>query len=197
MSEKKPVLIIVADPNGSGKTTVTSKILRHQWLENSVYINPDIVAQERFGDWNSAEAVLKSVKYCEEWREKCLTEKQSLIFETVFSTDEKIDFINRALEAGFFVRLFFVCTSSPALNAARIANRVLKGGHDVPITKIVSRYQKSILNCNRIIRKIQRVYLYDNSAENTEAQLLIRYADGKVAKRYVAPLCSCAKRGSS
>ncbi|MBO4806300.1 MAG: zeta toxin family protein [Paludibacteraceae bacterium] len=37
MYEKKPVLIIVAGPNGSGKTTVTSKILRHQWLENSVY----------------------------------------------------------------------------------------------------------------------------------------------------------------
>lgn len=194
MIEKKPVLIIVAGPNGSGKTTVTSKILRHQWLENSVYINPDIVAQERFGDWNSAEAVLKSVKYCEEWREKCLAEKQSLIFETVFSTDEKIDFINRALEAGFFVRLFFVCTSSPALNAARIANRVLKGGHDVPITKIVSRYQKSIFNCSRIVRKIQRVYLYDNSAENAEAQLLIRYADGKVAKRYVEQLPEWAKQ---
>ena len=37
MSAKKPVLIIVAGPNGSGKTTVTSKILRHQWLEDSVY----------------------------------------------------------------------------------------------------------------------------------------------------------------
>ena len=83
--DKKPVLIVVAGPNGSGKTTVTSKILHHQWLENSVYINPDIVAQERFGDWNSSEAVLKAAIYCDEWREKCLLEKRSLIFETVFS----------------------------------------------------------------------------------------------------------------
>ncbi len=29
MTEKKPVLIIVAGPNGSGKTSVTNKILRH------------------------------------------------------------------------------------------------------------------------------------------------------------------------
>lgn len=194
MYEKKPVLIIVAGPNGSGKTTVTSKILRHQWLENSVYINPDNVAQEQFGDWNSAEAVLKAAQYCEEWREKCLKEKQSLIFETVFSSDGKVDFINRAIEAGFFVRLFFVCTTSPALNAARIANRVMKGGHDVPITKIISRYQKSILNCKYIKQRIDRLYLYDNSVENAEAQLLIRYADGKVAKRYVEQLPEWARQ---
>ena len=49
----RPVLIIIAGPNGSGKTTITSRILHHEWLENSVYINPDQVAQERFGDWNS------------------------------------------------------------------------------------------------------------------------------------------------
>ena len=72
------MLIVVAGPNGSGKTSVTSRILHHEWLENSVYINPDIVAQERFGDWNSEDAVLKSIKYCEEWREECLSEKKSL-----------------------------------------------------------------------------------------------------------------------
>ena len=188
MSEKKPVLIVIAGPNGSGKTTVTGKILRHQWIEDAVYINPDIVAQERFGDWNSTDAILKSVKYCEEWREKCLAEKKSLIFETVLSADDKIDYICRAVEAGFFVRLFFVCTTSPALNAARIANRVIKGGHDVPISKIVSRYQKSILNCKYIIRKVHRAYLYDNSVENADAKLQIRFADGKVAKRYVEDL---------
>ena len=49
----KPVLIVIAGPNGSGKTSVTSKILHHEWMENVVYINPDLVAQERFGDWKT------------------------------------------------------------------------------------------------------------------------------------------------
>ncbi|MBR5983635.1 MAG: zeta toxin family protein [Bacteroidales bacterium] len=193
MNEKKPVLIIVAGPNGSGKTSVTSRILQHQWMEDSVYINPDIVAQERFGNWNSQEAVLKSVKYCEERRERCLSEKKSLIFETVLSADDKIEYIERAIKAGFFVRLFFVCTTSPTINASRIANRVMKGGHDVPISKIISRYQKSILNCKYIIGKVHRAYLYDNSVENADTTLLLRYAEGSIAKRYIEQLPEWAK----
>lgn len=112
MTDKKPVLIVVAGPNGSGKTSVTSRILHHEWLENSVYINPDIVAQERFGDWNSEEAVLKSIKYCEGWREKCLLEKKSLIFETVLSADDKIDYIKS--DGGRFLCAIVFCLHSIA-----------------------------------------------------------------------------------
>lgn len=184
MENRKPVLIVVAGPNGSGKTSVTSKILQHKWLEDSVYINPDIVAQERFGDWNSKEAIMKAVKYCENWREECLSERKSLIFETVLSADDKVDFIERAIEAGYFVRLFFVCTNSPTINAARIANRVMKGGHDVPITKIISRYQKSLSRCKYLSRKVQRVYLYDNTTDNADVKLLVRFANGEIVKRY-------------
>ena len=191
---RKPVLIVIAGPNGSGKTSVTSKILQHEWMEDSVYINPDIVAQERFGDWNSMEAIKKAVVYCEEWREKCLAERKSLIFETVLSAKDKIDYIERAQKAGFFVRLFFVCTKSPAINSSRIAQRVMKGGHDVPITKVISRYQKSILNCKYIATKVDRTYLYDNSVDDAEQQLLIRLSDGIIVKRYVEQLPEWAKQ---
>ena len=180
----KPVLIVIAGPNGSGKTTITSKILKHEWLENALYVNPDQVAQDRFGDWNSPEAVLRAAQYCEEQREECLRQGQSLIFETVLSTDSKVDFIRRAHEAGYFIRIFFVSTAHPAINAARIAQRVMEGGHDVPISKIISRYQKSILNCKRVAAIADRVYIYDNSVDDAEARLLFRMTDGRPFKRY-------------
>ena len=172
-------MIVIAGPNGSGKTSVTSKILHHEWLE---------VARDVFGDWNNQDAVLKAANYCNDWRERCLEERKSHIFETVMSASDKVDYILRAKQAGFFIRLFFVSTESPTINAKRVANRVLNGGHDVPITKIISRYDKSIANCRILSAIVDRLYVYDNSIEDAEARLLFRLSDGKLAKRYVDDL---------
>lgn len=182
--EHKPVLIVIAGPNGSGKTSVTSKILKHEWMEDAVYVNPDIIAQDKFGDWNSPVAIRQSIEYCESLREECLVNKQSLIFETVLSRIDKVDFVKRAIGNGFFVRLFFVSTQSPTINASRIASRVMEGGHDVPITKIISRFQKSIANASVLTRLVDRAYFYDNSIDNEDAKLLFRLSDGKLAKQY-------------
>ena len=57
-TEHRPVLIVSAGPNGSGKTSVTSKILHHEWLEDSEYINPDNVARNAFGNWNDKDTFL-------------------------------------------------------------------------------------------------------------------------------------------
>ncbi|MDE5664735.1 MAG: zeta toxin family protein [Duncaniella sp.] len=187
-SEHRPVLIVIARPNESGKTSVTSKILHHEWLEDSEYINPDNIARDVFGDWNNQESVLKAANYCNEWREKCLSERKSHIFETVMSATDKVDYILRAKQSGFFIRLFFVSTESPTINAKRVANRVLNGGHDVPIPKIISRYDKSIANCIALAPYVDRLYVYDNSIEDAEARLLYRLSDGELAKRYVEEL---------
>ncbi len=184
LNSHKPVLIVIAGPNGSGKTTVTSKILKHEWMEDAIYINPDNIAQEKFGDWNSVSSIQQSIEYCEKVREECLEQEQSLIFETVLSRLDKVDFVKRALKKGFFVRLFFVSTLSPAINASRIANRVMEGGHDVPIAKIISRFQKSIANANLLAKIVDRAYFYDNSVDNEDAKLLFRLSDGKLAKQY-------------
>jgi predicted ABC-type ATPase len=38
---EKPKLLVIAGPNGSGKTSVTGKILKHTWIESCEYVNPD------------------------------------------------------------------------------------------------------------------------------------------------------------
>ncbi len=178
-------MIVIAGPNGSGKTSVTQKFLHHEWAEGTLYINPDDVARDKFGDWNSTEAIMKAARYCTELRETCLQKRRSFVFETVMSAEDKVSFIFRAKRAGFFIRLFFISTAHPSINAARIANRVLKGGHDVPITKIISRYYKSIENCYTVAPIVDRLYVYDNSVDGQDAKLQFRLVNGEVKKIYV------------
>lgn len=180
----RPKLVIIAGPNGSGKTSVTSKILEHHWIEGCLYINPDNIARDTFGDWNSPEAVLKAAVLATEMREECVNKKESLLIETVMSAPDKIDFIKKAKEKGYFIRLFFVGTDSPVINAARIAHRVMEGGHDVPIHKIISRYSRSIANCSVASLLVDRLYVYDNSVDYADPRLLYRAVDGRIEKIY-------------
>ena len=191
---RKPVLIVIAGPNGSGKTSTTRLVIKHEWAEQCVYINPDEIAQSKFGDWNDINAVRQAVEYCEEWREQLLREHKDFIFETVLSSDGKVDFLKRAKEEGYFIRIFFICTESPTINAARIANRVMEGGHDVPIQKIISRYEKAIVNAVKVMRFADRVYFYDNSVDNRNAQILFRTTDGQFVKQYVSSIPEWANK---
>ncbi len=184
MTIQKPKLIVIAGPNGSGKTSVTTQILKHEWVQGCVYINPDNIAQEQFGDWNSPEAVLKAAEFATQQRENCLKNGESFIFETVFSAPDKVDFLRKAKEAGFFIRFLFVGTNHPMINSSRIARRVMEGGHDVPISKIVSRYYKSINNACLVSHFVDRFYVYDNSLEYASATLLFRANEGVLEKVY-------------
>ncbi len=180
----RPRLLVVAGPNGAGKTTITERGLAHEWFEGCEYVNPDLIAQEELGDWNDPQAVLQAVRIAADRREACLRDRRSLAFETVFSGPDKPEFVRRAIAAGYFVRIFFIGTERPEINAARIARRVLEGGHDVPIRKIIDRWGRSIANAASVAAEFHRLYLYDNSIEAREAQLVVRASEGRLVRKY-------------
>jgi predicted ABC-type ATPase len=182
----RPSLLVVAGPNGSGKTTLTVRLQQDHWSEGVTYLNPDDVARDRFGDWNAPDAVLQAARWTTARREELLAARQSIAFETVFSAPDKLDFLARARDAGYFTRLFFVGTSDPRINAARVAGRVMQGGHAVPIEKIVSRYGGSMANLRLAFGLCDRVYVYDNSIEAREASLAVRVQSALLRKVYGA-----------
>ncbi len=184
---EKPRVLLVAGPNGSGKTTITEQGLAHEWFDGCEYVNPDLIARDEFGDWNSPTSIIKAATLAQTRRDKCLDSGTSLAFESVFSGPDKVDFLRRARQRGYFIRVFFVATTDPTINAARVARRVMQGGHDVPISKIISRYFRSIANIALVAREVDRLYLYDNSAEDREATLVLRAAEGKIVRMYQDP----------
>lgn len=193
MTIHRPTLCIVAGPNGSGKTSTTLRLLANEWTADSLYINPDNIAQEQFGDWNSPEAVLKAAQLATQQRYDCLEQGRDFVFETVFSSVEKLEFVRKAKEAGFFIRFFYVCTTDPEINIMRIARRYMDGGHEVPISKIISRYYKSLELAAQAIAIVDRAYIYDNSVENALPQLLFRTTESNVFKQYTSDIPAWAQ----
>lgn len=184
----KPVLIVIAGANGAGKTSLTNRIVRHEWSQGCEFINPDNLAQERFGDWNSPENALKAARLAETMRRDLLGERRSMAFETVLSMPDKIEFMREAVECGYFVRFFYIGTSSPAINAGRVAQRMMEGGHTVSLEKIIERYPRSIANCVLGCKIAARGYVYDNSGLPDDERLIFRTKDGQKFKAYEGDL---------
>ncbi len=152
-SVKKPEVIVFAGPNGSGKSTIT-ELLRPSTM---VYINADEIQRVLGCD------TLQAAQMAECRREEQLKKKESFCFETVMSTERNLNLLRRAQESGFFVRCYYVLTADPQINVARVLSRVSAGGHDVPIEKIVSRYDKALKQVCALVSLCDVCHIYDNS----------------------------------
>ena len=183
-NSKHPSLILIAGPNGSGKTSVIERLRRRAWLGRYVYINSDEIAQHDFGDWNSPNAIIKGAKEAIKLREACFRNYDNFILETVLSSKGSISLIRRAIDSGYFIRLFYVGTDDPAINVSRVAYRVQQGGHNVPEDLIIRRYERSIVNLTKALTLVSRGYVWDNSVEDQPSRPIFRTRDGVVVKLY-------------
>jgi predicted ABC-type ATPase len=99
----------------------------------------------------------------------------------VFSrTEHWVTFLRRAKDLGYLLQLFFVCTSDPVMNAARVKTRVGRGGHAVSLDKVVARYPGSIRTALEARRIVDELWLYDNTEWDSTPLLLGRWDEQHV-----------------
>lgn len=178
----KPIMTVIAGPNGSGKTSMFEEMLKQRLTGDIPFINADIIAKQEFGDWNDPEAQRKASIRAGRMREDFIKNKKSLMYETILT---RIDFIHRAKANGFHVDLFYVSTSNPSINIERIAARVAKGGHHIPDEKVIERYGESLKMCLDACTVVDRAFVYDNSVYGKkQADFLFRVYDGRVKALY-------------
>jgi predicted ABC-type ATPase len=94
----------------------------------------------------------------------------SFTYETVMSHKSKMDFMQKAIESGYRVYLYFIATEDPEINLNRVNVRVAQNGHSVAPEIIKSRYFRSLENLKTAVKKTNRAYIFDNSGS---AALLI------------------------
>ena len=187
MSNLQPTFLIVAGPNGSGKTTFASQLQQHSWARDAVNINADTLAQ-KLGDWNDERYTRQAQAMAVELLNSAMQKGENILYETVFSHYSKVELIKRALSLGYFIRLFFICTETPRINIDRVAERFARGGHSVPGDKVTSRYNRSLVYGAEAMQLVQRGYLYDNSTpanqQGDSFHLILRTINGDSFKLY-------------
>jgi predicted ABC-type ATPase len=178
-SSRQPTLVIVAGPNGAGKTSFYEHFLRGQF---PLWVNADEIARTRT---EVAESLrnLEAARQAEVRREQLLAQGATFAFETVFSrTQHWIAFLRRAEARGYRMKLFFLCTDHPDMNAARVKTRMGRGGHAVDLDKVVARYPGSIQTALEARKVVDELWLYDNTAWDYTPLLLGRWEDQQATR---------------
>lgn len=153
-TEQKAVEAIgFAGPNGSGKSTIT-RLLRPR---NVDYINADDI-KKVLGCSD-----LEAAQQAERMKWNHIHEKAPFCFETVMSTERNLNLLKEAKKQGFFIRIYIVLTVDSSINVERVKGRVEAGGHDVPVDKIESRYERSLSLVKKVVQVSDVCNIYDNS----------------------------------
>lgn len=176
-----PRLRLIAGPNGSGKTTLTRQLREHFTIPLGQYLNPDDIARHisltpvlnnlvprlpAVTDYQlTYHAAVLAQKIALGLRDDWLRDRLSFSYESVMSHHSHLDFVDNAGKAGYKSYLYYVCTSDPAVNQARVKQRVELGGHNVPEEKIVQRYHRSLDFLYRMSCFCHRSYFFDNSTK--------------------------------
>ena len=198
---KKPLAIVLAGHNGSGKSTMWRKRLSGQLqipLINAdrmmLSILPEPGSDGALDGWAQA---LRDTD--ESWMRVAQDGVQAFVghamgakvpfaMETVFSYWEeqpdgtvlsKIDLIEDMQRAGYFVLLFFVGLTNADLSILRVQTRVAEHGHDVPMERLLKRFPKTQRAIAAASKVADAAIFTDNSRDLKQAFTVCRVQLGE------------------
>ncbi len=199
----KPLAIVLAGHNGSGKSTMWRRILADRL--RIPLINADrmmlSILPEAFAD-GSLPAWAQDLRDTDEgWMRVAQAGVQAFVgqamaarvpfaMETVFSYWEegadgafrsKIDLIRDMQAAGYFVMLLFVGLASADLSILRVQTRVAEHGHDVPTDRLRHRFPRTQQAIRAAAAVADATILTDNSRTPRDAFTVCRVQLGTQA----------------
>ncbi len=172
-------LWVLTGGNGAGKSTFYEQFLATTGMP---FVNADILAKQL--DPEHTEAVsYKAAILAGKLRTKILYTGNSFCFETVFSHPSKIDFLAHAKSHGYDIILIYIHLQTDELNQARVAQRVKRGGHNVPTDKIISRIPRTIRYVRGTLPLVDIAKFYDNSSHSLPFLSVALLGNGQLQKQ--------------
>lgn len=170
-----PTCWIIAGPNGAGKTTFALDYLPTK-QECDRFLNTDLLAYA-MNPLNPDSQIMAAGRLFLSELDKTINKGKSFAFETTLSGKSYLRVLRRMKEAGWYLHLVYLAISAADVSAQRVAERVLKGGHDVPQEDLERRFPRSLRNLfGEYSKVVDFTQCYWN--EDCSQELLFQIKDG-------------------
>ncbi|MDG3002484.1 zeta toxin family protein [Paludisphaera mucosa] len=160
-----PSVIVLAGPNGAGKSTAAPALLRGR-LAVADFVNADEIARglSAFAPESMAvqagRIMLARLKHL-------AAARADFAFETTLATRSFAPWLRSLTATGYEFQLIFLWLPSADLAVARVADRVLQGGHHVPEEVVRRRHAAGLRNFQELYRPLAtNWHIYDNTTRN-------------------------------
>ncbi|WP_243453738.1 zeta toxin family protein [Sandaracinobacteroides saxicola] len=140
-------------------------------------VNPDIIALS-LPSSAGARRELQAGRIAIEQRRQLLATRAAFVIETTLTGAGERQLMLSAIDAGYRVGLVYVGLDDLELSMFRVRVRVATGGHDVPISDLKRRFERSLANLDLVAPLAQRLLLFDNSGRRR--RLLLSRQDSHV-----------------
>ncbi len=163
MTASKRILMI-AGPNGAGKTVFATEFLPNE-ANCPTFINADLIAAG-LSPFRPDLAGVRAGRLMLNMIHKYVRRGESFAFETTLSGRGYARLIPRWQEQDYWIKLFFLRLPTPEIAIARVRQRVLEGGHDVPEPVIRRRFHAGLRHFEIIYKALVDEWaVYDNSGD--------------------------------
>ena len=139
-----PTCWIIAGPNGAGKTTFALNYLP-EIARCTRFINADLIAAGLSPLAPERNLVAASRIFLQEI-EACIQAHEDFAFETTLSGRSYLKLIQRLRAQDWIVNLIYLALPSVEISKLRVRERVLHGGHNIPVKDIERRFARSLNN---------------------------------------------------
>ena len=155
-------LYIISGCNGAGKTTASYTVLP-EILDCKEFVNADEIARG-LSPFNPESVAIEAGRLMLSRIAELLRRNESFSIETTLATRSYFRLVEQAHRQGYQVTLLFFWLRTPEQAIERVAERVSKGGHNIPTDVIRRRYVAGISNLFRLfMREVDYWEIYDNS----------------------------------
>ena len=146
---------IIGGVNGVGKSSFTG-VMKERSTDLGVIVDVDKITAELCGNaLAGGKAALRKIN-------ECIEKGISFTQETTLSGRKTEATAKQVRELGYHVRLFYIGLDSAEESLSRIANRVKRGGHDIPCDDVIRRFAGRWEAVAKVLPYCDEAEFYDN-----------------------------------